>query len=141
MQIANELVEFLVKVCGLPKCVSSQSFGPRTSVVWCFRENYGVRDDKGIYLTAAGGIKSLEAEVVSDALIDAGVYDVATLVKLVSGNPDALHAIPGIQVAAVMYIIEGCEGLARKNLNMSLSDLEDKPIKEANKLIEDLCKY
>lgn len=127
LRAAQMMVSFLVRECGLPKCSNNQQFGPRTSVFWCFypgewREK-AVREDKGIYQNAAAGVKSSEAEVCADALIDSGVYEASTIMKLVAYNPSALLAVPGMTPAAVMYIIEGVQMLYKKRHFSDLSEL------------------
>lgn len=128
---AEKLVQFLHNICGLtfqgdqtvskPGCCSCFSAtGQTAGETWCHKhgpefcrdkaDKYRVKGDDEyathVYLSAASGLQSYDAEVIADALIDAGIDNVAQLFRLVVIDKERLLDIPGISLGAALIIAE-----------------------------------
>jgi hypothetical protein len=113
---ADDLVDLLHHLCGLnktPKDPLAQNYGPRETACFC-REGRGIKDERGIFLSGAGGVPNSDAEVVADCLLDAGFHNVRSLVKIVLpselggvGHGAKLMEVPGMQRGAGFYAIKG----------------------------------
>ena len=118
---ADDLVDLLHFMCGLnktPKDPLAQNYGPRETACFC-REGNGIKDERGIFLSGAGGVPNSDAEVVADCLLDAGFHNVRSLVKIVLptelggvGHGDKLMEVPGMQRGAGFYAIKGITSFA-----------------------------
>eukprot|EP00041_Stephanoeca_diplocostata_P017856 m.367951 g.367951 ORF g.367951 m.367951 type:complete len:686 (-) comp20840_c0_seq4:142-2199(-) len=112
--MSESMLQFLTVQCNLPSTTGTAHFGPRVSPCGSFR------DDRGIYLTGAGGFQSMDAEVVTDALLDNGIFDIQSLLKLVlpakyggigMDGYEQLFNISAISLPVVLYIREGAKRL------------------------------
>lgn len=63
------------------------------------------RHETIVYLSAAGGESSSDAEVVADVLIDNGIDTVQQLIQLVSVDPSRLFDMDGIDLGVALAIV------------------------------------
>lgn len=96
------LTEFLVKTCRLSKCgvnktPNQQGDDDGSTDLAAYREF--------VFLTAAGGARSSEAELLADHLYDAGIRTVQELILFVKTGDDEIYNIPGVSMMAASQII------------------------------------
>lgn len=95
------LTEFLVKTCRLSKCgvnkKPNQLSDDDSTDLAAYREF--------VFLTAAGGARSSEAELLADHLYDAGIRTVQELILFVKTGDDEIYNIPGVSMMAASQII------------------------------------
>jgi hypothetical protein len=95
------LTEFLVKTCRLSK--SGVNKNPKQQGDDDSTDLASYREF--VFLTAAGGARSSEAELLADHLYDAGIRTVQELILFVKTGDDEIYNIPGVSMMAASQII------------------------------------
>lgn len=123
---ADDLADFLEFVGQLPRfrpsSLDANGLDPVGPRLGCYGKDKGFRTDIGITLKGAGGQSSYEAESVADALIDAGIYDVRTLCRVLLhdqlgglGQMPPLYGMSALTPGAVLCVMLGVRRFAAVN--------------------------
>ena len=151
---ADDLADFLQHIGTLPRFHASNptaddvsaeeeraaqaGFNPEGPRLGCYGKQTGFRTDMGVTLKGAGGDGSYEAESVADALIDAGIFDVRSLCRLVLhdelgglGEMPPLYQMSRLTPGAVLTVMLGIRKFAAINATDNASAAEDESAKVA----------
>eukprot|EP00040_Diaphanoeca_grandis_P025601 m.142069 g.142069 ORF g.142069 m.142069 type:complete len:997 (+) comp30230_c0_seq1:133-3123(+) len=121
---ATDLQEFLSFVGGLPSIAAIEiesdsrtvQTGPRLGFLGCFgRTNLtNFREDHSIFLSGAAGDQGQFAEIVADTLIDHGIYDIRSFLRLILhsklgglGELGPVYGMGTIQDGAILTLMMG----------------------------------
>lgn len=107
------LTGFLVKTCRLSKCgidKTADVLDGLSPTGLDDRDESGLAYREFVFLTAAGGARSSEAEVIADHLYDAGIRTVQELILFVKTGDDEIYNIAGISMMAASQIIWSVNG-------------------------------
>lgn len=133
---ADDLADFLQFVGQLPRfeapSLEEGGMNPSGPRLGCFGKQKGFRTDMGVTMKGAGGLSSFEAETVADALIDAGIYDVRSLCRLILhdqlgglGEMPPLYGMSALTPGAVLCIMLGIRRFAAINATDQPGAAED----------------